>query len=154
MQNSVWQYSKMQQRGKGPMPETQHENGGTTATIERTVKIGDVLRQLPGERTLRKVDSDTGIPNSYIIHLEIGASKWGAKTLIRLAAYYGVNACDLIRQAGLVKAEYLNPECERDDMERSYRFQLDTPRLKACHQPEAKRLVVEGYQPLAGNRLL
>lgn len=142
------------------MPDNRHENGDATATAERTDSIGDVLRQLRGERTLRQVESDTGIRNSYISRLENGVSRPGVKTLTRLATYYGVNARNLLWQAGLVKEEYLNPGYENDDVERSYRFLLDDPRLKACAKPEdpltleAKRFVVEIYQTFAGKQLL
>lgn len=66
----------------------------------------------------------------------------------------------LPRQAGLVKYENLNPEYENDDVERSYRFLLDDPRLKTRAKSEdpltleAKRFVVEIYQTFAGKQLL
>ena len=48
----------------------------------------------------------------------------------------------------MVKAEFLNAEYEHDDVERSYRFPLDAPRM------EAKRFLVEVCQPISGKRLL
>ncbi len=142
------------------MPENRRENGDAAAVAEHTPNIGNVLRRLRGERTLRKVENDTGIRNGYISRLETGASRPGVKTLTRLAAYYGVNARNLLWQAGLVKDEHLNPEYDNDDVERSYRFLLDDPRLKAYAKPEeplpmeAKRFVVEIYQTFAGKQLL
>ena len=63
--------------------------------------IGDLLKLLRGDRTLRRVQNDTGIPNSYLSNLEMGRKNPGIKSLSTLANYYQVPLNGLMESAGL-----------------------------------------------------
>ena len=51
-------------------------------------------------------------------------------------------------------------ELSEDDVERSYRFLLEDPRLKSCPEPktplplDAKRFLVQMYEQIASKKLL
>ena len=122
--------------------------------------IGSLLRRLRGTRSLRRVESDTGIPNSYVSNIEKGHKSPGLKTLRRLATYYEVRLQDLLHVAGLT-----HPRSDEDgdtsvlDVERSYNYILADPSLSftkpASAMPiDGKRFVVELYQFYTGRKLL
>ena len=149
------------------------ENAGTgvsTALQERARKdfseedslpIGAVLRRLRGERTLRDVQNETGIANSYLCNVELGYQQPGLKFLTRVAEYYQVGVAEIIRQAELLRSSALDTEATRiANVERAYQFILDDPKLSACGEPdtplsiEAKRVMVRMYELLTGRMLL
>ena len=122
--------------------------------------IGSLLRTLRGTRSLRQVESDTGIPNSYVSNIEKGHKNPGLKTLRRLATYYGILLYDLLHVAGLT-----HPGSDEAgdtsvlDVERSYNYIVADPSLSfikpASDIPiDGKRFVVELYQFYTGRKLL
>ena len=137
---------------------------GVPSTIQRShesLPIGTVLRGLRGERTLRVVQTETGIANSYLCNVELGYQQPGLKSLSRLAEYYHVSMADIIRHAEHLRDQNVDPEeALVADVERSYRFIMDDPRLKPCEEPkgllsiEAKRHMVRMYELLTGSLLL
>jgi transcriptional regulator with XRE-family HTH domain len=137
------------------------EREKSNATEEDSLPIGAVLRRLRGERTLRDVQTETGIANSYLCNVELGYQQPGLKFLTRVAEYYQVGVAEIIRQAELLRNSLLDTEDTRiADVERSYQFIMDDPKLSACREPEtplsieAKRHVVRMYELLTGKLLL
>ncbi len=125
--------------------------------------IGTVLRRLRGDMSLRDLQNETGIANAYLSMVETGAKRPGVKVLQKLAKYYDVPAVDLYRCAGLLNDEDERPDAGAAairDIERSYRFLMDDPRLMTCAKPEVdpslavKRFLVEMYEHISGKRLL
>ena len=126
-----------------------------------SLPIGEVLRKLRGERTLREVQRDTGIANSYLCNIELGYQQPGFRFLNRIASYYRVAIGDIVREAELLSNSRMDTEETRTaDIERSYRFVLDDPRLSACGIPETepstdlKAHMVRMYELLTGRRIL
>ena len=126
-----------------------------------SLPIGTVLRRLRGERTLRDVQKGTGIANSYLCNVELGYQQPGLKFLSRVAEYYQVSMAEIIRHAEHLRDQAVDPEEARvADVERSYRFIMDDPRLKPCEEPEnslsieAKHHMVRMYELLTGSLLL
>ena len=122
--------------------------------------IGSLLRTLRGTKSLRQVESDTGIPNSYVSNIEKGHKNPGLKTLRRLAMYYGISLQDLLHVAGLTR-----PKSDEAggtsvvDVQRSYNYIVADPSLSfikpASDMPiDGKRFVVELYQFYTGRKLL
>ena len=122
--------------------------------------IGALLRRLRGTRSLRQVESDTGIPNSYVSNIEKGHKSPGLKTLIRLAAYYEVPLQDLLHATGLTQPSSSEAEATSVlDVERSYAYVVADPNLSfakpAGFMPiDGQRFIVEMYQFYTGKRLL
>ena len=122
--------------------------------------IGALLKRLRGTRSLRQVESDTGIPNSYVSNIEKGHKSPGLKTLIRLAGYYEVQLQDLLHASGLTQP--VPPEGDPTsvlDVERSYAYVVADPNLgfakPASTMPiDGQRFVVELYQFYTGKKLL
>ena len=139
------------------VPESPH----TGPTGSDALPIGTVLRELRGGRSLRDVQRDTGIANSYLCNVERGSQQPGLKVLSRMAEYYRVSVADIIRQAELLRDNRTDTEETRiADVERSYRFIMDDPRLGHCQEPEtplsieAKRHMVRIYETLTGRLIL
>ena len=137
------------------------ERDKSDATEEDSLPIGAVLRRLRGERTLRDVQTETGIANSYLCSVELGYQQPGLKFLTRVADYYQVGVAEIIRHAELLRNSVLDTEATRTaDVERAYQFILDDPKLSACGEPEtplsieAKRVIVRMYELLTGRMLL
>ena len=143
------------------MSSALREREKSNATEEESLPIGAVLRRLRGERTLREVQTETGIANSYLCNVELGYQQPGLKFLTRVAEYYQVGVAEIIRQAELLRNSVLDTEDTRiADVERAYQFILDDPKLSACPEPEtplsieAKRVMVRMYELLTGRMLL
>ena len=121
--------------------------------------VGDLLRSLRGERTLRQVERDTGIANSYLSHLEQNNRKPGAKTLARLAVYYAVPIQKLFDAAG-VKVKDLPSIRHSADIQRGYDYVLADPGLSHFPKPdevptaEVQKFIVQIYQHYPGKKLL
>ena len=131
------------------------------ATRQASLPIGAVLKRLRGERTLREVQKATGIANSYLCNVERGSQQPGLKFLGKMAEYHQTGVADIIRQAELLRDNVLNPEGDCvADVERSYRFIAEDPRLGPWEEPEgdlsieAKRHVIRIYELLTGRTLL
>lgn len=137
------------------------ERDGSDSTGQNHLPIGPVLRKLRGERTLRDVQKGTGIANSYLCNVERGIQQPGLKFLGKMAEYHQVGVADIIRQAELLKNNAANPEEQFvADVERSYRFITEDPRLQPWEETEetlsieAKKHVVRMYELLTGRQLL
>ena len=129
--------------------------------VHEDLPLGTVLKNLRGERSLRDVQRDTGVANSYLCNVERGSQQPGLKTLSRMAKYYQVSVADIIRQAELMRDHQLDPQETRDaNIERSFRFIMDDPRLRLWEDPEtplsvdAKRHMVRMYELLTGKLLI
>ena len=127
----------------------------------RTLPIGTVLRRMRGERSLRDVERDTGIANSHLCSVERGSQQPGLKFLSQLADYHQTTLAEIIRQAELLRDYQANPHRHiADDVERSYRFVTEDPRLQPWEEPEeslsieAKRQLVRMYEILTGRKIL
>ena len=142
---------------------TQNESRGNPLDQESadpTPAIGALLRRLRGIRSLRQIESDTGIPNSYVSNIEKGRKRPGLKTLTRLASYYEVPLQDLLHAAGLTQAS--SPEVHGTsvlDVERSYAYVVADPSLGFAKPTndmplDGQRFVVEIYQFYTGRKLL
>lgn len=130
--------------------------------------IGELLKLLRGDRTLRQVETDTGISNSYLSNLEMGRKNPGIRSLSKLAAYYEVPLNGLLDQAGLPydrraakRHEVLtNPRANRDEIQRSYEFVLTDPQLALYEKPvdtpsvDTQKFVVKLYEHYTGKKLL
>lgn len=124
--------------------------------------VGRLLRVLRGDRTLRQVEADTGVSNSYLSNLESGLKRPGARTLAKLAGYYQTPLVDLLQAAGIQTAEpqtAISPE-ELADLQRSFAFVLADPLFDRIPKPtgsapaEYQQFIVQMYQVYTGKRLL
>ena len=123
--------------------------------------IGELLRNLRGDRTLREVEQQAGIPNSYLSNVESGGKRPGLKTLSKLANYYGVPLEELLEVAGLPSGKDTdsNPVSALD-VHRAFDFLMADPALIQYARPaqrlstETQRFIVELYQHYTGKKLL
>ncbi len=123
--------------------------------------IGELLKKLRGTRTLRQVETDTGITNAYLSNIELGLKKPGMKTLSKLAIYYRVPLEHLLRVAGL-EDEAPQPVQQESvlDIQRAYGFVLGDPSVSQYRMPDEtpsldmQKFVVQMYQHFTGRRLL
>ena len=127
----------------------------------REENIGQMLKRLRGDTSLRGVHRLSGISNAYLSQIEKGERHPGPKVLRRLAALYGVGAAELLRKAGYLERDGMEPEAnETDEVERAYRYVLDDPVFRVGTRPrgplsiESKRFIVELYERWSGKRLL
>ena len=134
--------------------------GSETKTRQRP-PIGELLKSLRGTRTLRNVESDTGITNAYLSNIELGIKKPGVKTLAKLSSYYQVPLEHLIHVAG-IEGEMPQP-VERDstiDIQRAFDFVVTDPRIAHCPKPaeelplDVQKYVVQIYEQYTGRKLL
>ena len=133
-----------------------------------TATISALLKQLRGDRTLRQVEQDTGISNSYLSNLEMGRKHPGIRSLSKLAAYYRVPLNGLLECAGLpfdenaaTLGESLNKmQASLEDVRRGYDFVLTDPHLVHYEKPTAppsvdtQKFVVNLYEHYTGRKLL
>ncbi len=123
--------------------------------------IGDLLRTLRGEHTLREVERDTGIPNSYLSNLELGMKNPGLKTLTKLSEFYQVPLNELLRVANLPHEESSDPDAISVlDIMRSYRYVVMDPDLYQFQAPQdslpldVQLFIVRLYEHYTGKKLL
>lgn len=143
---------------------TQELNGRTAMNEETERKeesIGQMLRRLRGEMSLRGVQRLSGISNAYLSQIEKGLRHPGPKVLRRLAALYGVGVQELLRKAGYLDGEGEEPEVdEATEVDRAYQYVLADPVFRVGTRPrgplsmESKRFIVELYERWSGKRLL
>lgn len=132
-----------------------------------TKSIGALLKELRGDRTLREVENDTGISNSYLSNLEMGHKNPGIKSLSKLAKYYKVPLGGLLDYAGLPfdeqaaaqKDVLVHRQAREDDIQRSYNFVLADPFLGDFDKPaepplDTQEFVVRLYEFYTGKKLL
>ena len=129
-------------------------------TPDSVPAIGSLLRRLRGTKSLRQVESDTGIPNSYVSNIEKGHKRPGLKTLTRLATYYQVALQDLMHATGMTQPSSSHAEeTSVLDVERSYAYVVADPSLSFpkpnSNMPiDGQRFIVEMYQFYTGRKLL
>ena len=146
---------------------TQESNRGTAMNEEtdhRDENIGQMLKRLRGDTSLRGVQRLSGISNAYLSQIEKGERHPGPKLLGRLAALYGVGVHELLRKAGYLDRggeEGEEPEVdETAEVERAYQYVLADPVFRVGTRPrgplsiESKRFIVELYERYSGKRLL
>ena len=123
--------------------------------------IGPLLRKLRGETSLREVRRLTGISNSYLSEIERGERRPGTSLLKRLAALYGVDIHHLMKSAGYLDNEGVEPSSNEPlEIERAFQYVLADPEFRFGTRPrgplslEAKRFIVEMYERFTGKNLL
>ncbi len=123
--------------------------------------IGQTLKRLRGETSIRAVQRLTGVSNAYLSQIEKGARHPGPRLLRRLAALYGVSVHDLLRKAGYLDREDEELQVDEEaEVERAYQFVLADPVFRVGTRPrgplstESKRFIVELYERYSGKRLL
>ena len=123
--------------------------------------IGQMLKRLKGDTSLRGVQRLTGISNAYLSQIEKGLRQPGPKLLRRLAALYGVALQELLKKAGYLDREEGEPEAdEATEVERVYQYVLSDPVFRVGTRPrgplsvESKRFIVGLYERYTGKRLL
>ena len=127
----------------------------------RDEDIGQMLKRLRGDISLRGVQRLTGISNAYLSQIEKGIRQPGPKLLKRLASLYGVSLQELLRKAGYLDTGGAEPEAdEATEVERAYLYVLSDPVFRVGTRPrgplsmESKRFIVELYERYTGKRLL
>ena len=133
-------------------------------TDRRDENIGQMLKRLRGDTSLRGVQRLSGISNAYLSQIEKGERHPGPKLLKRLAALYGVGVHELLRKAGYLDRggeEGEEPEVdETAEVERAYQYVLSDPVFRVGTRPrgplsiDSKRFIVELYERYSGKRLL
>ena len=143
------------------LQENELKDTGRQSGLRQRPPIGELLRTLRGDRTLRDLERDTGIPNAYLSNIELGIKKPGLKTLTKLSAYHEVPLNELLKIAEL-------PHQERDeegeisaiDIKRGFSFLTSDPDLYRFHVPveplslDTQRYIVQLYQHYTGKKLL
>ena len=133
-----------------------------------TTTIGALLKQLRGDRTLRQVEQDIGISNSYLSNLEMGRKHPGIRSLSKLAAYYRVPLNGLLECAGLPFDEQATTlgeslagmQASLEEVRRGYEFVLTDPHLIHYEKPgtapsvDTQKFVVNLYEHYTGRKLL
>ena len=143
---------------------TQQLNGEAAMNEEtdrRDETIGQMLRRLRGDTSLRGVQRISGISNAYLSQIEKDLRHPGPKVLKRLAALYGVGVQELFKKAGYLEKEGEEPDVdETAEVERAYKYVLADPVFRVGTRPrgplsiESKRFIVELYERYSGKRLL
>ena len=139
---------------------TNHAESEESARRQRP-PIGELIRNLRGDRTLREVERGAGIPNSYLSNVESGKKRPGLKTLSKLADYFGVPLDELLEVAGLPHRKSLAEDVVSAlDIHRSFDFLLADPELSQYQKPQdrlstdTQRFIVQLYEHFTGKRLL
>ena len=144
------------------MTQHSHEEAAMNDNTDRREEnIGQMLKRLRGDTSLRGVQRLTGVSNAYLSQIEKGVRHPGPKLLRRLAALYGVGVQELLRKAGYLEREGEEPEVdETAEVERAYQYVLADPVFRVGTRPrgplsiESKRFIVELYERYSGKRLL
>ena len=141
--------------------QSNEEAAMTDETEPREETIGQMLKRLRGETSLRGVQRLSGVSNAYLSQIEKGMRQPGPKLLRRLAALYGVGVHELLRKAGYLEREGEEQEVdETAEVERAYQYVLADPVFRVGTRPrgplsiESKRFIVELYERYSGKRLL
>ena len=130
-------------------------------TDRRDETIGQMLKRLRGDTSLRGVQRLSGISNAYLSQIEKGIRQPGPNVLRRLASLYSVGVQELFRKAGYLEREGEEPEAdETAEVERAYQYVLSDPVFRVGTRPrgplsiESKRFIVELYERYSRKRLL
>lgn len=136
----------------------QHDDN--VSQTQQFATVGELLRYLRGERSLRQVQEDTGITYSYLSNIERGHKLPGEKVLTKLADYHNMPRGELLDLAGIDKSPNADLLFSNADIQRSFRFVMDDPSLVSYLKPtedipiEVQRFVVQIYERFTGKRLL
>ncbi len=141
-------------------PEPDHGEDEGAGRRQRP-PIGELLRSLRGNRTLREVERGAGIPNSYLSNVESGTKRPGLKTLSKLADYFGVPLDELLEVAGLPHRKSIDEKAMSAlDIHRAFDFLMADPALGQYERPsdrlstDTRRFIVQLYEHFTGKRLL
>ena len=139
----------------------QNQTKDHATTLRHRTAIGELLRDLRGERTLRDVERNTGISNTYLSNLEQGLRRPGIKTLSTLSEYYEVPLNELLKVADLPHQEdHEDGSISALDIRRSFNFLVSDPDLYQYEAPaellplDAQRYIVQIYEHFTGKKLL
>ena len=142
-----------------PLSDSRDEDN-PAATREHP-PITAVLRRLRGSRTLRQVEAETGISNSYISNIESGAKRPGVKILSKLSAYYRFPLGELLQAAGLPFDETASVlENSTTELLRIYEFVIAAPDFMHYGKPagtppaDVQKFVIQMYEHYTGKKLL
>ena len=126
-------------------------------------RFGEYLKRLRKEKglSLRQVEAEVGISNSYLYQVEAGKKNPPKLDILRkMAVLYGVSLDAVLNAANLGepdKADLLDDRL----VENAFEFVLKDPNfetgtyLLSNELPiEAKRFIVEMYEKMTGRRLL
>ena len=143
------------------LPENELPDTGKPSGARQRPPIGELLRTLRGDRTLRDLEGDTGIPNAYLSNIELGIKKPGLKTLTKLSAYHEVPLNELLRIAELPHQENDDDrEISAIDIKRGFNFLASDPDLYQFQVPDeslsldTQRYIVQLYEHYTGKKLL
>ncbi|MDP3062126.1 MAG: helix-turn-helix transcriptional regulator [Chloroflexota bacterium] len=124
--------------------------------------FGDYLRGLRARQhfSLREVEREGGVSNSYLAQLERGDRMPSPDILRKLAPVYKVTVREMMEQAGyLEEPEVTVSEVER--VERAFQYAVDDPEFRfGTRQPpegltlEAKRYIISIYEKVMRRKLL
>ena len=127
----------------------------------RDETIGEMLKRLRGNTSLRAIQRVSGISNAYLSQVEKGLKKPGPRLLRKLSALYGVSVQVLFRKAGYLDAVAEESRVdETAEVERAYQYVLSYPVFRVGTRPrgslsvESKRFIVELYERYSGKKLL
>ena len=123
--------------------------------------IGEMLKRLRGNTSLRAIQRLSGVSNAYLSQVEKGIRQPGPRLLRKLAVLYGVGVQQLFRKAGYLDRVGEEPEVDEPaEVERAYQYVLADPVFRVGTRPrgplsmESKRFIVELYERYSGKRLL
>ena len=142
--------------------EDQAANDGQQATgAPEKPPIADLLKSLRGTKTLRQVETDTGVSNAYLCNIELGLKRPGIKTLSKLASYYQAPLHELLQVMAIPfeKAPAAQASSVKD-IQRGYAYVIDDPVFSQYQKPaetmpvDAQRFVVQMYEHYTGKRLI
>ncbi len=123
--------------------------------------IGELLKRLRGNTSLRAIQRISGISNAYLSQVEKGLRRPGPRLLRKLASLYKVSVQQLFSKAGYLDRLADEPQVdETAEVERAYQYVLADPVFRVGTRPrgplstESKRFIVELYERYSGKRLL
>ena len=155
------EYPEKTRQEVATLRESEQPDTGKPSGPRQRPPIGELLRTLRGDRTLREMERDTGIPNAYLSNIELGIKKPGLKTLTKLSAYHEVPLNELLRVAGLpYQEDQEGKDISAIDIKRSFNFLASDPDLYRFPVPaeplslDTQRYIVQLYQHYTGKKLL
>ena len=123
--------------------------------------IADLLKSLRGTKTLRQVETDTGVSNAYLCNIELGLKRPGIKTLSKLASYYQAPLHELLQVMAIPFEKAPTAQASSvKDIQRGYAYVIDDPVFSHYQKPaetmpvDAQRFVVQMYEHYTGKRLI
>ena len=150
-----------EQRAETGQEEQVTNDGQPEISISEKPPIADLLKSLRGTRTLRQVETETGVSNAYLCNIELGMKRPGLKTLSKLASYYQVPLHDLLQVMAMPFEKTPDPQKGSvADIQRGYAYVIEDPVFSQYQKPaeampiDAQRFVVQMYEHYTGKRLI